>query len=894
VTDSSPEALRKTNRMLIAAAVGLFCLATVLVGWLLQRSYQRYHQTAANTAQNTAHSLELFLNAHFQDSELALQSAAQEFLRLHEAGRFGQAPFSVYLQSLKQRLPNALSIRGTDAAGNIVYGEGVDPARPVNISPGGHFKRVRQDGRLVFGPPLKSTLSGDWLFSIMLPLKDRQGGFAGTVYVNTATQQIEDMFLSLNVGEHGLIALVNEDRHIMVRYPPLPRVLLEDGTPVQASSPQTLAALESGKKELISRVLSPIDGMWRTVAYRRIGNYPVYVLVGIAETDYLTQWRRECLFGAAFLGALTVGSMLLGLSLRRYMAATLRLETLEERQASHDHLAAIIRAIPDLLFEVDLDGRYLDYRSNSAELQALPSEEFVGRTVSEVMPAEAAAIIMAAIAEANARGHAYGAQIHLKGPAGDLWFELSIAKKQDHRNEQPTFIVLSRDITERTQAQTRIEQLAFSDMLTGLPNRRLFLDRLRQSMAVSERGQNFCALLFLDIDKFKTLNDTLGHQVGDVLLVQIADRLRRSVREYDTVARLGGDEFVVLLEQLGAQEDEAARQAQHVAEKVTAQLGREYDLDGHKYIGTSSIGIAIFRGQDVSSDELLRRADLAMYQAKSSGSNTLCFFDPQMQANIAARLELELDIKQAIIHEEFFLCYQPQFAGDGRLVGAEALIRWNSPQRGMVSPGEFIPLAEETGLILPIGHLVMREACACLEAWRKQPRLAHLTISVNVSPKQIALPTFVEEVSELLSFYDVDPSLLKLEITETMLVDRVEEIIAKINELRALGVSFSLDDFGTGYSSLSYLKRLPFDQIKIDQSFAHGALDADGNDAAICRAIIALGQALSLDVMAEGIETEEQWEFFKAEGCCYGQGYLFGRPMPQSEFEARYAQMDAT
>ncbi|HEY1091814.1 MAG TPA: bifunctional diguanylate cyclase/phosphodiesterase, partial [Burkholderiaceae bacterium] len=387
---------------------------------------------------------------------------------------------------------------------------------------------------------------------------------------------------------------------------------------------------------------------------------------------------------------------------------------------------------------------------------------------------------------------------------------------------------------------------------------------------------------------FKTLNDTLGHHVGDILLTQIAERLRRSVRECDTVARLGGDEFVVLLEQLETEEAAAAKQAQTVAEKIAVQLSREYDLDGHKYLGTSSIGIALFTGQEASCDELLRRADLAMYQAKAGGRSAVCFFDPEMQSSIAARLELELDLKQAIIHEEFVLRFQPQFNADGSLIGAEVLIRWDSPKRGMVSPVEFIDLAEETGLILPIGHWVMREACASLEAWRQIPELAHVTVSVNVSAKQIALPTFVEEVQELLSFYDVEPAQLKLEITESMLVDRIDEIIAKINELRAIGVRFSLDDFGTGYSSLNYLKRLPFDQVKIDQSFARGALESH-HDAAICRAIIALGQALSLDVVAEGIETEAQWAFFKAEGCRYGQGYLFGRPMPQEEFEARYA-----
>lgn len=890
MTDSSPAALRKMNRRLVAAAAGLLGLATLLVAGLLWQSHQRYHEAATDSTQNTARSLEHYLNAHFLESELALQSAVVEYQRLHATGQFSRARFSAYLQTLKQRLPSALSVRGTDANGNIVYGDGIDPARLVSIAGTPHFKRMRKDMTLIFGPPLKSRLSGEWLFSIMLPLVDGKGAFAGTIYVNTENQRIEDMFDSIRIGEHSLIGLFDDTRQVIVRNPPLPRI---ERSVIRASSPATLEVLASGKSAAVYRAVSLYDGYARTIAFRKIGHFPAYVVVGIAETDYLAPWWKECILGAAFLLIIAIGSVLLGLSLRRYMAASLRLEMLEERQISHDHLTAIIRAIPDLLFEIDMEGRYLDYSTTNMELLAMPPDEYIGRKVSDLLPATAASTVMAAVAEANEKGTSYGAQIHIKVPAGELWYELSIARKQDHRSDKPTFIVLSRDITERSQAQIRIEQLAFSDMLTGLPNRRLFLDRLRQSMAVSERSLNCCALLYMDVDKFKTLNDTLGHHVGDILLVQIADRLRRSVREYDTVARLGGDEFVVLLERLESDEADAATQALNVAEKIAIQLSREYDLDGHKYLGTGSIGIAMFCGQSVNSDELLRRADLAMYQAKGSGRSRVCFFDPQMQSNIAARLELELELKQAIIHEEFVLHYQPQFDHTGKLVGAEALIRWNSPKRGMVSPTEFIPLAEETGLILPIGHWVMREACACLESWRQQPQLAHLTIAVNVSARQIALPTFAEEVQELLSFYDVDAAHLKLEITESMLVDRLDEIIVKINELRAIGVRFSLDDFGTGYSSLSYLKRLPFDQVKIDQTFARGALEST-HDAAICRAIIALGQALSLDVVAEGIETEAQWDFFKAEGCRYGQGYLFGRPMPQAEFEARYTSIETT
>lgn len=886
MTDSSPDALRRKNRLLVAAAVGLLCLATALVLGLLRQSYQRYHEVAADNVENTTLSLERFLGAHFQESELALLSATAEYRRLHERGNFSAERFSRYVEGLRQRLPNAVSVRASDREGTVIYGDDVTPGRYVNIADREYFKRARESMQLTFSLPLRSRMTGERVFIISLPLVDAKGEFAGIVYVNTSNQRVEDLFASIRLGANGIITLFDADRRILIRHPSLQEQVDEQA--IRVSAPETITALTAGRSIASYTALSPFDGLQRSISFRRIAHYPVYVLVGQAEQDYLAPWWRECAMGGIFLAVIGVGSFLLGISIRRYMAARLRVEVLEDRQVAHDHLAAIIRAIPDILFEVDREGRYLDYRSTYMDLLAMSPEELIGRKVSEVLPAEAAATVMEAIAEAEVKGAAYGAQIHMEAAAGELWFELSIARKQTQRSEQPSFIVLARDITERTQAQLHIEQLAFSDMLTGLPNRRLFLDRLRQSMAVSERNRSYCALLFLDIDKFKTLNDTLGHQVGDLLLIEIAERLRRSVREYDTVARLGGDEFVVLLEQLGSTEAEAARQAQQIAEKVAAQLRRDYDLSGHKYIGTSSIGIALFCGQSMNNDELLRRADLAMYQAKSNGRSALCFFDPQMQANIAARQALEIDLKQAIIHDEFVLYFQPQVDQEGHLVSAEALIRWNSPKRGLVSPAEFIELAEETGLILPIGHWVMREACSCLEAWRQIPQLAHVAIAVNVSAKQIAQPVFVEEVRELLSFYDVDPAQLKIEITESMLVDRIDEIIVKINELRALGVRFSLDDFGTGYSSLSYLKRLPFDQLKIDQAFARGAMESR-HDVAICRAIITLGGALGLDVVAEGIETQAQWDFFKREGCRYVQGYLFGRPMPLEAFEARYA-----
>ena len=438
------------------------------------------------------------------------------------------------------------------------------------------------------------------------------------------------------------------------------------------------------------------------------------------------------------------------------------------------------------------------------------------------------------------------------------------------------------DITERRAAEEAVHNLAFYDPLTGLPNRRLLLDRLQHSMAASIRSANYQALLFLDLDHFKTLNDTQGHDQGDRLLVETARRLQACVREGDTVSRLGGDEFVLLLEQLSTDVGAAAAQAETAGEKIVAALGAPYQLGAQTYRGTTSIGITLFLGDEVSVDNLLRRADLAMYQAKASGRNAMRFFDPAMQAVISARAALESDLRRAVAANEFVLHYQPQVDPAGACVGVEALLRWNNPGRGFVMPGEFIHLAEETGLIQPIGHWVMGEACAQLAAWQRDAATAHLSVAVNVSARQFERPGFVGEVRALIDDCGINPERLKLEITESMLVEDVEDVIAKMAALKSLGVTFSLDDFGTGYSSLAYVKRLPLDQLKIDQSFVRDVL-VDPNDAAICRAVIGLGRSLGLATIAEGVETAGQGAFLRAEGCGGAQGHLYAKAMPSGE-----------
>lgn len=435
------------------------------------------------------------------------------------------------------------------------------------------------------------------------------------------------------------------------------------------------------------------------------------------------------------------------------------------------------------------------------------------------------------------------------------------------------------DITERKAAEEEIRSLAFYDPLTNLPNRRLLMDRLRHALATSARNNHEGALLFVDLDNFKRLNDTRGHDIGDLLLAQVAQRLSGCLREGDTVARLGGDEFVVLLEELSTDARDAAERADWVAEKILSSLNQPYFLDNKEHHSTPSIGVCLFKGQSVSVDDLLKQADLAMYQSKAAGRNAIRFFDPAMQAAVSANAAMEADMRTALAEEQFLLYYQPQVDLYGRVVGAEALVRWRHPERGMVSPAEFIPLAEETGLILPLGQWVLETACKQLQAWADIPETAHLSIAVNISARQCHHPRFVEQVLMTVQATEANPHLLKLEITESLLLKDIDSIIAKMRALIPLGIRFSLDDFGTGYSSLSYLKRLPLEQLKIDQSFVRDIF-VDANDLAIVRAIVTLGQSLGLSVIAEGVETEDQRQFLESSGCHTFQGYLFGRPGP--------------
>lgn len=471
---------------------------------------------------------------------------------------------------------------------------------------------------------------------------------------------------------------------------------------------------------------------------------------------------------------------------------------------------------------------------------------------------------------------------HKSGEVYPKWLNISTVRNSE--GEVTHYIGTHYDLTERKRAEEKINALAFYDQLTELPNRILLVEHLNRAMATSLRNNAYGALLFIDLDNFKTLNDTQGHEMGDLLLKQVAARLKKCVRAEDTVARQGGDEFVVLLPELGEIEREVASKAETIAEKILTELNLNYQVGHLLHHSTASIGVTLFHGNRASVDDLMKQADLAMYRAKASGRNVVRFFDPAMEAIVKVRAEMEDDLRQAIEQRQFLLHYQPQVLDDGRITGAEALVRWQHPVRGLVSPAEFIALAEESNQILPLGKWVLEAACNKLAVWSRQPNMAAMVVAVNVSAKQFHQHDFVEQVLSIVEQSGADPHRLKLELTESLLVDNVEEIIEKMHRLKARGIGFSLDDFGTGYSSLSYLKRLPLDQLKIDQSFVREVL-SDPNDAAIARTVVALGQSLGLGVIAEGVETAAQRDFLAASGCHAYQGYFFSKPLAETSFE---------
>ena len=628
-----------------------------------------------------------------------------------------------------------------------------------------------------------------------------------------------------------------------------------------------------------------MDGIEAAQKIRASCDIPVLYLTACADDEFFARSKVTAAY-AYLLKPSTPEEIRLAIEIALYChraerEACAALETaVAERTAeleqSHQHIVNILESASDAFISLDNNECYTYVNAKAAKLFGSKPEELIGRKIwyefaEGVGQPFYDACHKAADEQKPVKVEAYCLP-------WERWFEYRIFPSKD------SLSIFLHDITERKAAEDAIQNMAFYDPLTQLPNRRLLMDRCRQVLSSSARSGRLAALLFIDLDHFKNLNDTLGHDVGDLLLQQVAQRLTSCVREGDTAARLGGDEFVVMLAELSKDGHVAAAQTEEIGEKILAALSRPYQLGAHKYHSTPSIGATLFHGHKQGIDELFKQADIAMFQAKKAGRNTLRFFDQKMQDSVNARAALENDLRRAIEAQQFQLYYQVHVDSARRPLGAEALIRWSHPEKGLILPAQFIAVAEETGLILPIGLWVLEQACIQLKAWQQKAYTRDLILSVNVSIKQFQQPEFADQVKAAMLRHDINPSLLKMEITESILLDNVENIITTMNVLNKAGVQFSLDDFGTGYSSLQYLKQLPLFQLKIDLSFVCD-IATNGNDEAIASTINAMARSLNLHVIAEGVETEEQRQKLLDIGCTNFQGYLFSKPLPVAQFE---------
>jgi diguanylate cyclase (GGDEF)-like protein/PAS domain S-box-containing protein len=784
------------------------------------------------------------------------------------------------------RLSEVDRIAFSDAQGNLTYPVGAVGPERVNIKDRDYFKALRDHpgARLVFSAPLISRATNEATMVLARGIHRHDGTFLGIVIAPITLSHLTHYMAVLDTGRNGFVSLVDKRWNAIARYP-----ATVDGKGIVGNSVETPERLRmQGISPAVGTLFetSPLDQVPRTIAYRQVSDYPFYVFVGLDRDDYLAGWWRNVIKMSAFLALFVVVTTGFG---RAAVLAWRRLQQQEKK------FRTVLESSPDPLILTEPNGKIAVVNRQVETLFGYPAHELLGQPIETLIPPRFRHTHVALRED-------YLLQPSVRGMADDrdLWaltksgveVPVSIRLSPISTGSEMMVAASIRDVSERKAANEKIAYLAYHDALTELPNRRLLLERLQHALAASARTGNTAALLFFDLDHFKTLNDTLGHDRGDMLLCQVAQRTQTCVREVDTLARLGGDEFVVLFEGLSESTKVAASQAEALAEKIRHALDHPYLLDEQPVISTASIGVTLITGQNTAIAELMKQADLAMYQAKKAGRNTVQFFDPQMQQMVSDRAALESDLRKSIERKQLVLHYQPQVDAQGQLTGAEALLRWPHGTRGMVPPAEFIPLAEESGLIQPLGQWVLETACAQLAQWAEHPATNHLSLAVNISASQLLRDDFVEQVTGALAHTGANPLKLKLELTESVLVSDMESTIVKMVTLKQAGVRFSLDDFGTGFSSLAYLKRLPLDQLKIDKSFVDELL-TDPNDAAIAQMILALAGSMGLNVIAEGVETDEQRGALAGMGCMAYQGYLYSHPLPLDAFEA-YAHQAAS
>jgi diguanylate cyclase (GGDEF)-like protein len=851
-----PNCTLATVGVLFAVAIAVLFLAD------LENRYRDAIATASQSARNYAEVLAEHTARTFEGVDRALSEA--ELIRASGAST---PDASRALRHLQQTSPLIMGISWTDAAGNIaVHSYERDPARP-NIADMPHFiaQRSTNDGRLFVGPPFRSRLNGEWRAAASHGLRNPDGTFAGVVMAVLDQSHFAGIYRSINLGLHGAVVLLHRDGMILTREPAVESAVgrsFADGPVLTRYLPKA----DGGSFERTSVV----DGADRIVGYKAVPDLPLVVVVSYLRAEALGRWYRHLyLFGpivAALVIIILVGTLVLARQAHTLARKTGELETANAR------FKVAVDNMSQGLAMFDGDRRIIVSNEKYATMYGLsPDELMPGTPVEDIYERRIARGLFAGPSADRYRPK------RIAGAASEWVDELCDGRSIliSHRSmAEGGWVTTHEDITERRRGEARIAFMAHYDPLTGLVNRAFFLEKIEEAGARLRRRSEPFTVFMLDLDRFKNVNDSLGHAAGDALLKETAIRLRSAVRETDVVARLGGDEFAIIQ---STEADQAAG-ANGLASRIIRAITEPFDIGASKVCVGTSIGIALAPRDGTDAGDLMKKADLALYEAKSEGRDGFRLYHPRMIEEAQTRHHLERDLRDAVSLQQFELHYQPFIdVGTRKPVGVEALVRWRHPREGLLPPSRFIPLAEETGLIVPLGEWVLRKACADAAEWPP-----HIKVAVNLSAVQFKKCNLVDVVVGALEASGLHPGRLELEITETVLLESEVNLIDMIRQLKKLGVSIALDDFGTGYSSLSYLAMFPIDKIKIDKSFTQG-LARRSECAAIVSSITTLGYGLDITTAAEGVETEQQFRLLHAAGVNVVQGYLFGAPCPAAE-----------
>ena len=857
---------------LVAIVVLLNAIVLALAVLALQQSRVRHEERALTAATNIAMFQERDLLSTVDQVNLVLQAIADEVAEARTEPALGDAALEAFIARQGARLPALHGLRLTNALGDVIHGVGLVKGARANLADRAYFIELANhpEAGIVISRPLVSRISGEWEIVLARRLNGRDGHFDGVVYATIPLQYFADKFAAINLGAHGAVGLRDAQLGVVVRWPSLHSIAQDVGS--RSVAPALRAAVAAGANSGSFSGQSGADGIERTLSFRRVGQLPMYIVVGLGKSDYLADWHAEVVhvlaLAAVFACVIVLFSALLYRSWRRREADVAALAVQERK------FRTLLESSPDALVIADAQGVIALVNRNAELMFGYDPDELLGQPIRNLLAARFAQFSLATEAndsEASAMpGHR------------DLWavtkdgieFPVGVSVSPIDTEQGGLIAAAIRDMTERHASERHIEFLAHHDVLTGLPNRSVMESRFEQAVADAARSGTHVALMFLDLDSFKTINDSLGHPVGDALLKGVALRLGQFARASDIVSRQGGDEFLIVFTGLARGADVAL-----AAERLVSDFKAPFRVEGHEIATSFSVGIALYPQDGADFPTLLKKADIAMYQAKAAGRDTYRMFGDHMDVEALRRHRIRNALHQALERLEFKLHFQPQTdLASGHVIGAEALLRWTHPELGVVGPAEFIPIAEESGLIVQIGEWVLDEACRQAVGWQVAGR-PPVSVAVNISAVQFSRGDLEDTVSRALAASGLAPQLLELELTESILIRNVDSVLATVMRLKRLGVTLSIDDFGTGYSSLTYLKRFAVDKLKIDQSFIRD-LVSDPESAAIVRAIVQMAQSLNLKTVAEGIEDDEVLAHLRAIACDQGQGYGIARPMP--------------